>query len=359
MLAASQTRVNRCILLLAVNDGDGCAATRTTGARVAPDPKIDCAALCCRLARTRPLEIATMLKIRIIAPVLLAAIVPAASLLAWALAHQSGGVAALALLPLAAVVSVAHYLLYSRLYRARMDAELQPDSVLRRVPAGQCKALTRTALLVPASIAVLAFETVYSGFRELVLAFLLCGLSGAVFLYLRSLMPIHFRTPYDDVKSAGLGALVAALPFVGVVCLLVHAGEMPGDARHEALGDWILAYAKERIPAPEGLKATLLGTVFDIEAAGESARRQLVDYLGEAEWVRVFYCVYGAIVCLVVARMGVFCAMFVQCAMALLGIGNPPEKPGSRRPTAKAKAKPGLWKDLRNRVSGFLAFRKR
>ena len=295
-----------------------------------------------------------MPNIRICASVVLSAVVPAASLLAWGLAHQSGGKAALALLPLAALVLVAHYLLYARLYRARMDAELQPDSFLRRVPFAQGKALARAFLLVPASIAVLAFETLYSGLRELVLAFALCGLSGAAFLLLRSVMPVHFRTPYDDVKSAALGALAGALPFVVVVCLLVLAGEMPGDVRHEALGDWILASVRDRIPAPEGLKATLLGTVFDLEAAGETAKRQLVDYLGRAEWARVSYCVYGAVVCLIVARIGVFCAMFAQCAMTLLGIADAPRPPGSRKPAARPAAKPRL----RDRMAGFLASRK-
>ena len=304
-----------------------------------------------------------MSHVRICISALLSAVVLAASLSAWALAHPSGDTAALVFVPLAASVSVAHYLLYSRLYRARLDVELQPDSLLRRVPAGQCKALARTVLLIPASVAVLAFETLYSGPRELFLAFLLCGLSGAVFLLLRStLMPAHFRTPYDDVKSAGLGALIGAVPFAVVVCLLVLAGDMPGDARHEELGDWILAYAKDRIPAPEGLKAKLLGSVFDLEAAGDAARRQLVDYLGEVEWVRLLYCGYGAVVCLVVARMGVFCAMSVQCALTLLGIGASPESPASRKPTAGTEAKPGRWKglrnSLRNRVAGFLAFRK-
>ena len=296
-----------------------------------------------------------MFYIRLGISVLLSAILLSATLFAWEMAQPSGGMAALVFIPLAASVLAAHYLVYSRLYQARQDVELQPDTFLRYIPAGHCKALTRAVLFIPASFAILAFETLYSGFRELVMAFLLCGFSGAVFLFLRSsLMPAHFRAPYDDAKSADLGALVGALPFVGVVCLLVHAGDMPGDARHEDLGDWILAKAKDRIPAPEGLKAALLGSVVDLEAAGEAARQKLVDYLGEAQWARVFYCVYGAIVCLIVARMGVFCAMFVHCAVALLGIGNSPEKPGSRKPAAKADAKPGL----RKRLAGFLASRK-
>ena len=304
-----------------------------------------------------------MFYIRMCVSALLSAVVLAASLFAWGVAHPSGGMAALVFIPLAALVLVAHYVVYSRLYRARMDVELQPDTFLRHIPAGHCKASTRAVLFIPASFAILAFETLYSGPRELVLAFLLCGFSGAVFLFLRSsLMPAHFRSPYDDAKSVDLGALAGAVPFAVLVCLLVLSGDMPGGARHEELGDWILAYAKDRIPAPEGLKATLLGTVFDLEAAGESARQKLVDYLDEAEWVRLLYCGYGAIVCLIVARMGVFCAMSIQCAMTLLGIGSSPESPASRKPTAGTEARPGPWKGLRdrlrNRVASLLAFKK-
>ena len=238
---------------------------------------------------------------------LLSAGVMALSFLAWRLAYP-GGMAPLVLVPLAAAVSIAHYRLYAGLYRARLDAELQDGTILRRILTGRVKALAATVALTAAAIAVAAFETLFSGLRELALLVLLCCASSAFYLILQPLMPAHYRPPYADVNSANLGALAGALPCMLLVYSMARSGHLPGDVRVDEFADWAMMRLEERIPRREGLLGRLLEPLIDLE----KARAWLTGYIGGAGWVAAAYSVYGALVCLVLAKASVVCTMFFQ-----------------------------------------------
>ena len=188
------------------------------------------------------------------------------SLWLWRYCYALSDWAALLLLPMAALLLRATFLLAAEVNRRRLAHMLIPASPWTRLLSGRIMAALSSVAYVAAAIVLLAWQSLQAGYWEWVSYICLSIVAALLYAYLLRIARTHFQQPFDRHLAIRFGSLVLTL--MAIPCLTwvnFSLVDYSGAILQQDLQSAVMA-GFEQLPGREGWLSELLAPLFALDA---------------------------------------------------------------------------------------------
>ena len=238
----------------------------------------------------------------------LATLLATVSLYLWRISFISSDWAALALIPLAVIISTSFWHLTLDPWKACLDIALRRDSTWKKWLTGRIRTALLSTAFTLGSVTLLAWQALRASAIEASLMLVVFFVSAMAFSFTQRLLLQHFRQPFARAYATSLVTWCMAVPAAVAIALVVwNFTAMPGRILSTDF-QGALAIGLAQWPQRDGWLNTLLSVPFSYEAAKLWVVVQL-RYYPVLGWL---FSVDAALFSFILCRTSIIVAQFVE-----------------------------------------------
>ncbi len=226
----------------------------------------------------------------------------------WRAIYPESDWAALAFLPLLAMLFWGYLSFSAAIYRARLHIAIKPESPLAGILTGKIKAVFGAAIFVLISVPLLAWQALTTDFPEVLALMALCLFANLLFIGLQSGAQSHLHRPFATGAAISLGTWIAAIIFIPIIAWMNwNYASYPGEIRGAGFSEAVILGIQE-LPQRRGWIAEVLAPMY----AYEAGKLWVVVQLGASRWATTLFSLDTALIGFIVARASIILTLLIQ-----------------------------------------------